>query len=66
MRNAKRLVELRRSRRIRYADLARLRCGMDKVKPFVVTQDYRPPLREVSSDHLRRALSAAPVQLSLL
>jgi putative DNA modification/repair radical SAM protein len=66
MRNAKRLVELRRSRRIRYADLVRLRCGMEKVKPFVVTQDYRPPVREASSDHLRRALSAAPVQLALL
>jgi predicted DNA-binding helix-hairpin-helix protein len=66
MRNAKRLVELRRSRRIRYADLVRLRCGMEKVKPFVVTQDYRPPVREASSEHLRRALSAAPVQLALL
>lgn len=66
MRNAKRLVELRRSRRIRYADLVRLRCGMEKVKPFVVTQDYRPPVRETSSEQLRRALSAAPVQLALL
>ncbi|WP_277185247.1 putative DNA modification/repair radical SAM protein [Caballeronia sp. BR00000012568055] len=66
MRNAKRIVELRRARRVRYQDLVRLRCGMDKVKPFVVTEDYRPPLREVQSDHLRRALATQPVQLSLI
>lgn len=66
MRNAKRLVELRRARRIRYADLARLRCGMAKIKPFVVTEDYRPALRETPSEQLRRALAAAPQQLALL
>ncbi|MDP9157151.1 MAG: putative DNA modification/repair radical SAM protein [Pseudomonadota bacterium] len=66
MRNAKRIVDLRRSRKIRYDDLVRLRCSMDKVRPFVTTEDYKPPIRDVSSDHLRRALTAAPVQLSLL
>jgi putative DNA modification/repair radical SAM protein len=66
MRNAKRIVELRRERRVRCADLARLRCGMEKVKPFVVTEDYRPPLSEASSENLRRALATQPVQLSLL
>ncbi len=64
--NAKRIVELRRARRVRYQDLVRLRCGMEKVKPFVVTEDYRPPLREVQSDHLRRARATDPVQLSLI
>lgn len=59
MRNAKRIVELRRTRRVRYQDLVRLRCGMDKVRPFIVTEDYRPPLREVQSDQLRRARHAA-------
>ncbi len=66
MRNAKRIVELRRARRVRYQDLVQLRCGMEKVKPFVVTDDYRPPLRDVQSDHLRRALATGPVQLSLI
>jgi putative DNA modification/repair radical SAM protein len=66
MRNAKRIVELRRARRVRYQDLVRLRCGMDKVKPFVVTADYRPPLAEAPSDTLRRALATGPVQLSLI
>jgi len=66
MRNAKRLTELRRSRAIRYQDLVRLRCAMDTVKPFVVTQDYRPALAEPTSDQLRRALAPAPQQLALL
>ncbi|MDR5773989.1 putative DNA modification/repair radical SAM protein [Caballeronia sp. LP006] len=66
MRNAKRIVELRRSRRVRYHDVARLRCAMDKVKPFIVTDDYRPPLREASTEQLRRSLATEPVQLSLI
>jgi putative DNA modification/repair radical SAM protein len=66
MRNAKRLVDLRRLRAIRYQDLIRLRCAMDKVKPFVVVQDYRPGLADPPSEQLRQALSAVPVQLSLL
>ncbi|KQR76174.1 biotin synthase [Burkholderia sp. Leaf177] len=66
MRNAKRIVDLRRSRKIRYDDLVRLRCSMDKVRPFITTEDYKPPIRDVSSAHLRRTLAAAPVQLSLL
>lgn len=66
MRNAKRLDELRRLRRIRYQDLVRLRCAMDKIKPFVVVQDYKPGLAEPGTEQLRRALSPAPVQLALL
>lgn len=66
MRNAKRLVELRRSRAIRYQDLVRLRCAMDKIKPFIVVQDYRPAQADRPSEQLRRALAAPPVQLALL
>lgn len=66
MRNAERLVELRRMRAIRYQDVARLRCAMDKVKPFIVVQDYKPPLAEPSSAQLRRALAPPPEQLALL
>ncbi len=69
LRNAKRLVELRGLRRIRYQDLVRLRCAMDKVKPFIEVQDYRPQrLADAPSEHLRRALAPAPPpeQLSLL
>ncbi|VFR96851.1 Biotin synthase related domain containing protein [plant metagenome] len=66
MRNATRLIELRRLRAIRYQDLIRLRCAMDKVKPFIVVQDYRPGLGEASSEALRLAHTPAPRQLSLL
>jgi putative DNA modification/repair radical SAM protein len=66
MRNAKRLVDLRRSRRIRYHDLVQLRCSMDRMKPFIVTADYRPVLDGTSSERLRRALTPPPVQLPLL
>lgn len=66
MRNAKRLAELRRLRAIRYQDLVRLRCAMDKIKPFIVVQDYRPALAEPPSEQLRRTLSSTPVQLALL
>ncbi|MBA1273677.1 putative DNA modification/repair radical SAM protein [Stutzerimonas azotifigens] len=65
VRNAKRLVELRRERRIRYADLIRLRCAMDKAKPFIVTQDYRPREATLESSVLRRQLSDQPAQMAL-
>ena len=65
IRNAKRIVELRRSRRIRYVDLARLRCSMEKIKPFIVTADYRPQRDTLPSESLRRMMSEAPQQMSL-
>ena len=65
VRNAKRIVELRRSRRIRYVDLARLRCSMEKIKPFIVTADYRPQRDTLPSESLRRMMSEAPEQMSL-
>lgn len=65
MRNAKRLVELRRARRIRYQDLIKLRCNMDTVKAFVETADYRPATKEVSSATLRGTLVVRSEQLAL-
>ncbi|TRX73583.1 putative DNA modification/repair radical SAM protein [Pseudomonas mangiferae] len=62
---AKRLVELRRQRRIRYADLIRLRCSMDKLKPFIVAHDYRPAAAGADSTALRRALRETPAQMAL-
>ncbi|MGI4938408.1 MAG: putative DNA modification/repair radical SAM protein, partial [Janthinobacterium lividum] len=62
LRNAKRLVELRRLRRIRYADLTRMRCSMKKITPFIVTADYRPANDGATSERLRSALADAPAQ----
>lgn len=65
LRNAQRIVDLRRLRRVRYADLSRLRCSMKKVAPFIVTADYFPARDTVSSSLLRNALTEAPQQMDL-
>jgi putative DNA modification/repair radical SAM protein len=65
LRNAKRLVALRRERRVRYTDLVRLRCSMKKVAPFVVTADYRPRADTDASDALRRMMAPQPAQMTL-
>jgi putative DNA modification/repair radical SAM protein len=64
LRNAKRIVTLRRHRRVSWADLSRLRCPMQKLKPFVVVSDYRPSA-EPATHHLRAALAEKPQQLDL-
>lgn len=63
--SARRLADLRRERRIRYQDVVRLRCAMDKARPFIITQDYRPRLADLESTALRRQLSDAPAQMAL-
>lgn len=65
LRNARRLVELRRLRRIRYADLVRLRCSMKKIAPFIVAADYRPAQGATASEVLRRSMAEQPRQLDL-
>jgi putative DNA modification/repair radical SAM protein len=65
IKNARRRVELRRLRRIRWEDLSRLRCGLKKLAPFVITADYAPPQAEAPSTLLRRHLADAPQQLGL-
>lgn len=42
VRNVKRILASRRHRQLRYADLATLRCDIEKAKAFVVTVDWRP------------------------
>ena len=52
-----RLIASRRHRRIRSADLARLRVAMSKVLPFVTLVDHRPVPSELDGDHLRSRLT---------
>ena len=62
------ILSSRRHGRLRLADLARLRVPMTKVRPFVRTLDYMPPVRELSSENLRRDLASPftpPTQLAL-
>jgi putative DNA modification/repair radical SAM protein len=65
LRNAKRVIELRRLRRVRWEDLSRLRCSMKKIAPFIITADYSPVQGAASSETLRRALATAPQQMNL-
>ncbi|XXF09073.1 putative DNA modification/repair radical SAM protein [Pseudomonas sp. D1-3] len=63
--SAQRLVALRRQKRIRFEDVGRLRCVLEKAKPFIVTQDYRPAQATRESLVLRQQLSEAPQQMGL-
>jgi predicted DNA-binding helix-hairpin-helix protein len=58
-------VDLRRQKRIRFEDLTRLRCSLEKAKPFVITQDYRPRLAGCESAMLHQQLRDTPAQLAL-
>ena len=60
LRTTERLVELRRQRRIRYEDLARMRCVLTKAKPFFITSDYHPQQSEVTSDLLYQQMRERP------
>jgi putative DNA modification/repair radical SAM protein len=64
LKNAKRIVGLRRHRRVCWADLSRLRCPMQKLKPFIVVADYRPS-SEPGTAQLRESLVEPPRQLDL-
>lgn len=63
--SANRLVALRRQKRIRFEELTRLRCSLEKAKPFVITQDYRPRLALQDSAVLHQRLSEGPQQMAL-
>ena len=60
LRTTQRLLELRRERRIRYEDLARMRCVLSKAKPFFITSDYHPQQAESSSALLYQQLRDRP------
>ncbi|KQQ55983.1 biotin synthase [Pseudomonas sp. Leaf127] len=60
LRTTQRLVELRRQRRIRYEDLTRMRCLLDKARPFIITSDYKPSQAQCSSEYLHQQLRDRP------
>jgi predicted DNA-binding helix-hairpin-helix protein len=66
VRNVKRLLALRRQRRVRYADLVKLRCDVRKAEPFVVTVDHRPRHATLATPALRARLASPAQQLPLL
>ncbi|MEA3189309.1 MAG: hypothetical protein QOD99_3139 [Chthoniobacter sp.] len=65
VRNVDRLLRSRRWRKIRLADLARLRVPMKKVTPFIVTVDHTPHLLRLDSDAVAARMLAPVRQLEL-
>lgn len=65
VRSAQRIVDLRRLKRIRFDDVVRLRCVIEKAKPFMIPSDYHPQQASLESSVLRRQLSDQPAQMAL-
>jgi putative DNA modification/repair radical SAM protein len=64
VRSVDRLLDLRRLKRVTLEDVRRLARGLAKLKPFIVTADWRPgPLTDRAD--LRERLAPPPAQLSL-
>jgi putative DNA modification/repair radical SAM protein len=59
-----RLLDVRRLKRVTLGDVRRLSRGVAKLKPFIVTDDWRPG-RLGEADDLRSRLQPAPEQLDL-
>jgi len=57
VRTVDRILASRRHRRLRCADLARLRCDLRKARPFLVAEDWRP-MQEPHSAALHRRFGA--------
>jgi predicted DNA-binding helix-hairpin-helix protein len=62
---ADRLIMARRHRRLRMADLARLRLPVAKLAPFIVAADHTPGAR-LDSARLAACVVPRPAQLSLI
>jgi len=61
VRNVDRIVAARMHRRLRYADLVRIKCVMKKARAFIVTADYHPGSEPASAPLARRAAAQLPL-----
>lgn len=57
IKNAERIHALRLIRRVKYADLIRLRCSLKKAQPFITLDDWKPRQAEIDSQTLRQTLT---------
>jgi len=65
VRNAKRIISLRRHHALRMADLIKLRVNIKKCLPFMICMDHQPARLEWSSERLREHFAPPPEQLEL-
>lgn len=52
LRNVERILATRKFQKIRLTDLSKMRVHLEKLRPFIVTADYRPPVTQLDSQHL--------------
>jgi putative DNA modification/repair radical SAM protein len=64
-RNVARIIQLRRLRRIRLADLKKLRVAVNRSKPFVITADYNPDALRLDRNDLAVRVVSPDRQLGL-
>lgn len=65
VRNAMRILALRARRRLRLADLRRLRVAVKRAEPFIVTADANPAVRTLDSEALPQRMRPRNGQLNL-
>lgn len=64
-RSVQRILAARRWRRLRLADLLRLKVAMTRATPFVITEDHNPDARLLDAANLRDRLLRRRTQLDL-
>ena len=65
VRNAKRIVAIRKYAFLRNADLNKLRVNIKKCLPFIITGDHQPARLEIDSKKLRALHAPPPEQFEL-
>lgn len=64
-RSVEEVIKIRRHMRLRFIDLLQLKVAMNRAKPFIVTDDYRPSTRLLDSENLKQLFTPPPDQLVL-
>lgn len=65
VRNAQRIVRLRRHHRLGMEDLIKLRVNLKKTMPFMICKDHHPTKMELSSEDIRLRFAPPPKQMEL-
>ncbi len=64
-RSVDRIIAARRHTELRLVDVARLAKSVKRLRPFLITADYRPPAKLAGALDLRPQLASVPEQASL-
>ncbi|MCX8240209.1 MAG: putative DNA modification/repair radical SAM protein [Akkermansiaceae bacterium] len=65
VRNAQRIISIRRHSAIRLTDLIKMRVNLKKSLPFIITSDHQPANLEIDSKKIRALHAPPPEQLEL-